>query len=112
MGVAAQELVTAAMWGPVCRGFSVAFANGERGCLEEIRVGDETVELIVQAAASQRLVGVDGGDIEAILPRHRRIVVAPPSARDDAAGAEVVGGIVRLPARQAPRSTGPADDAA
>ena len=98
MGVAAHEVATAATRGPVRRGFSVAFANGERGRVEEIRVGGETVELIVAVGASGRLVAVDGGDVEAILPRQRRIVVASPSAREDAAGIEAVGGIVRLPA--------------
>ena len=112
MRVAAHEGATAATWGPVRRGFSVAFANGERGRLEAIRVGGASVELIVAAGESGPLVAVDGGDVEAILPRQRRIVVAPRSASEDAAGVEAVGGIVRMPARQSSRIAGPPEEAA
>ena len=108
---ATQQGAAAERWGPVRRGFDVALPNGQRGRLEEIRVGDETVELVVEAASGRRLA-VDGGDVEAILPRRRRIVVGSLPGTDDAAGVEAAGGIIRMPARHSSRVAGNPEQAA
>ena len=100
-------------WGPVRRGFSVAFADGGRGRLEEIRLADGTVELLVGAAGpGGPLVAVDGADVEAILPRRRRIVVGSLPVRADAAGVEAVAGIIRMPSRHSSGIAAPPEDAA
>jgi hypothetical protein len=104
---AAKEVSTAQTWGPVRRGFSVAFPDGERGRVEHIRVADGGVELFVEAGRSGRVVAVDGADVEAILPRRRRIVVGSLPGTDDAVGVEAAGGIIRMPARHSPRIAGP-----
>ena len=48
---AAEEVLTAETWGPVRRGFSVAFPDGGHGRLEEIRFADGAVELLGPLAA-------------------------------------------------------------
>ena len=109
---AAEEVLTAETWGPVRRGFSVAFPDGEHGRLEEIRLADGAVELLVAAGAPGRLVAVAGAAVEAILPRRRRIVVGCFRGTEDAAGVEAVGGIVRMPTRHSARIAGPPEEAA
>ena len=99
-------------WEPVRRGFGVAFLDGGHGRLEEIRLVDGAVELLVAAGAPGRLVAVDGAAVEAILPRRRRIVVGCPARTGDAAGVEAVGGIVRMPTRHSARIAAPPEEAA
>ena len=111
MGVAAGGVATAEAWGPVRRGFTVALPEGESGRDEQIRVAGASVELLV-AAASGRLVAVDGDSVEAILPRRRRIVVGSLPDTDGAAGVEAAGGTVRMPARHSSRIGGPLEEAA
>ena len=111
MRSAAEQVSTAATWGPVSPGFSVAFRDGGRGRLESIRLADARVELLVVAGASGRLVAVDGDEVEAILPRQRRIVVGSLPERDDAAGVEAVGGIIRMPTRHSARIAPPEEAA-
>ena len=86
MRLAAHAVPTAATAGAVGRGFSVVFAEGARACLEEIRFGDDGLELIVAVDAAS-------------------------SPREAAAGVEAVGGIVRLPARHSSRIAGPPEEA-
>ena len=90
----AAEVSTDKSCEPVRRGFSVAFPDGERGRLDEIGVADGTVELLVEAAASGRLVAVDAADVEAT------------------AGLEAAGGIIRMPSRHSSRIAGPPEEAA
>ena len=112
MGVATREVATAETWGPVRRGFTVAFPEGDSGRVEHIRVVGGSVEILV-AAASGRIVAVDSASVEAILPRRRRIVVGSLPDTDGAAGVEAAGGIIRMPARRhSPRIAGPPEKAA
>ncbi|MDQ3823361.1 MAG: hypothetical protein M3321_08995 [Actinomycetota bacterium] len=104
-------MATAEAWGPVRRGFTVAFPEGESGRVEQIRVVGGSVELLV-AAASGRLVAVESASVEAILPRRRRILVGSLPTTDGAAGVEAAGGIIRMPARHSSRIAGPPDAAA
>ena len=69
------------------------------------------VELVV-AAASGRLVAVDGACVDAILPRRRRIVVGSLPDTAGAAGVEAAGGIIRMPARHSSRIAGRPEGAA
>ena len=114
MGVAAGKVSSAEMWGPVCRGFSVSFPDGERGRVEDIRLRDGAVELIVATGLfARRLVAIGGADVEAILPRTRRLIVEsrhPDS--EDISGAEAVGGIVRMAARHSSRLSSSPEEAA
>ena len=89
----AAEVSTDKSCGPVRRGFSVAFPDGERGRLDEIGAADGTVELLVEAAASGRLVAVDAADVAAT------------------AGLEAAGGIIRMPSRHSSRIAGPPEEA-
>ena len=104
MRPAAQEMSTAETCGPVRPGFSVAFSDGRRGRLEKIRATDGTVELLVEAGAPGGSVAVDGAEVEAILPRRRRILVGSHQGTDDAVAALVTnrrasrgGGLVVAP---------------
>jgi hypothetical protein len=112
MGVAAREVSTAGTWGPVRRGFRVVFPNGDSGRVEEIRVSEGGVELVVEAGGSGRFVAVDGADVEAILPRRQRIVVGSLTGRDGAAGVAAAGGIIRMPARHWSRIAGDPEQSA
>ena len=112
MRPAAQEISTAETWGPVHPGFRVAFSDGRRGRLEKIRVTDGIVELLVEAGAPGGSVAVDGAEVEAILPRKRRILVGSHQGTDDAAGVEAAGGIIRMPSRHSSRIAGPPEEAA
>lgn len=103
-----EEARPAQEWGPVRRGFQVSLPGGERGCVEDIRLGDGVVELVVATGLFvRRLVSVRAQEIEAILPRARRIVVrdSTGAVADEgaAAGLETQGGIVRMPARHSSR---------
>jgi hypothetical protein len=104
-------------WGPVCRGFRVALPSGERGCVEDIRLGGAAVELVVATGLFvRRLITVREDEIEAILPAARRIVVrgrnGAAGAGDAAAELEAVGGIVRMPIRHSSRIGSPPEEAA
>ena len=102
-------------WGPVCRGFSVAFGDGERGRVEQVRRGEGRIALVVSTGLFVRhLVTVDSDDVEAILPRARRVVVARSllPRPEDASAVEAAGGIVRMAARDASRLGPPPDKAA
>ncbi len=101
-----ERVSTAETWGPVRRGFSVGFPDGERGRLEEIRVRGDTAELLVEASRSGRLVAVDGANVAAILPRRRHILLSSMLERHDRTGVETAGGIVRMPARHSSRLAG------
>ncbi len=111
------EAPRADAWGPVARGFRVSLPNGEHGWVEEIRVCDGAVDLVVATgSAAGRLVTVGADAIEAILPGARRIVVhgsdAAVVAREAAAELEVAGGIVRMPVRESARLGLPTKEAA
>jgi hypothetical protein len=94
-------------WRPVCRGFRVSLPDGERGCVEEVRLDDGAVELAVATGLFvRRLVTVRADEIEAILPRARRIVVRDSNgaaAAGDPGELEAAGGIVRMSARHSSR---------
>ncbi len=97
----ADETTRVPEWGPVCPGYQVLFPDGERGLVEEIRLGDDGVELIVSTGLSvRRYVTIGDGDIEAILPAAYRIIVRDSGAVGAANGAddlEAAGGILRMP---------------
>ena len=114
MRLAAGEVATIERWGPVCRGFNVSFPNGESGRVSEIRLRDGRLELLVQKPSSPRPLAVPGGDIEAILPPTRRIIIggAAVTSEEDAAGVDAVGGIIRMPARHSSRIAAPPEVAA
>lgn len=116
MEVTAGKVSAGEMWGPVCRGFTVSLPNGERGRLEDIRLRDGEVELLVATGLfARRLVAVDGADVEAILPRTRRLIVESWSRRprtDDATGVDDAGGIIRMPGRHSWRLSEPPEEAA
>ncbi len=113
MGVAAGQVSSAEMWGPVCRGFSVSLPDGERGRVEEIRLRGGAVELIVATGLfARRLVTIDGADVEAILPRTRRLIVESRTRdTEDVTGVDAVGGIVRMAARHSSRLSSPPEAA-
>ena len=78
MGTSAvEECMTANEWGPVRRGFAVWLPDGRRGTVYDIRRGGGGgVEFVVATGLFLRtLVTVRPPEIEAILPRLRRIVV-------------------------------------
>jgi hypothetical protein len=113
----AGDARSAGEWGPVCRGFRVSLPNGERGCVEDIRLGGGLVELVVATGLFvRRLVIVRAHEIEAILPAARRIVVrgsnGAVAAGDGAAELEAAGGIVRMPVRHSSRIGSPPSEAA
>jgi hypothetical protein len=103
-------------WGPVCRGFQVSLPGGERGCVQDIRLGDDGVELVVETGLFVRRVLTVGGDeIEAILPASCRIILRPSGgagSREGGGDVEAVGGIVRMPARHSSRIGAPPKRAA
>ena len=101
-------------WGPVCRGFNVSFPEGGRGRVEDIRLRDGAVELIVLTGHfARRLVTIAVADVEAILPRTGRLIVQsrhPES--EDATGVDAAGGTVRMAARHSSRLSSPPEEAA
>ena len=101
-------------WGPVCPGFHVSFPSGESGRVTEIRPRDGDVQLLVESASSSRLIAVDDAQVEAILPRARRIIMraSSVSGRNDVAGVDAAGGIIRMPAWHSSRLAEPPEDAA
>jgi hypothetical protein len=98
-------------WGPVCRGFHVSLPEGQRGCVQDIALGDDGVELVVETGLFMRRVLTVGADeIEAILPAAGRIILRPSvaaAAREGGGGVEAVGGIVRMPVRHSSRIGAP-----
>jgi hypothetical protein len=94
-------------WGPVCRGFLVLLPDGQRGSVQDIRLVDQGVELLVETGLFVRrrfIVGAD--DVEAILPAEYQIVARTSRRVAVLGGAgevETAGGIVRMPAHDAPR---------
>lgn len=106
MGVAAGGVSTRDTWGPVSRGFTVWLPNGESGTLRQIRHLGDRVELLVEVGSAGSLVAVDGGDVDTILPRRRRVIIHRAPPRDDASAVEAAGGIIRLPARDSTRLAG------
>jgi hypothetical protein len=99
-------------WGPVCRGFLVLLPDGQRGCVQDIRLGEDGVELLVETGLFVRrglVVGVD--EVEAILPASYEIVVRPSRGvpvGDGGGEVEAAGGIVRMRARhESPASAAP-----
>lgn len=88
-------------WGPVCRGFHVLLPNGQRGSVQDLRMGENGVELLVETGLFvRRGLVVGAADIEAILPAAYQIVVRESrgAAAGDAGGeVDAVGGILRMP---------------
>ena len=118
MGTSAvDECITANAWGPVRRGFSVWLPDGRRGAVYDIRhSGGGGVEFVVATGLFLRtLVTVRPPEIEAILPRLRRIIVgeADVGGHETGLGSDVekVGGIVRMPVRESPPIDSPPDAA-
>ena len=111
---AGETASSAERWGPVRRGFGVCFPDGDRGRLEEIRIRDGGVELVVSTGSGARRLCVDGRDVQAILAGLRRIIVhrSPRRCNEDAAGAEAAGGIVRMAVRHSSRLGAPPEEAA
>jgi hypothetical protein len=103
-------------WGPVCRGFLVLLPDGQRGSVQDMRLGDQGVELLVETGLfvrRQLIIGAD--DVEAILPGAYQIVVRGPRSAAVSRGAgdiETAGGIVRMPVHDAPRLRRPSKEAA
>lgn len=104
-------------WGPVRRGFAVWLADGRRGSVADIRLGQSgAVELLVATGLFFRtVVTVQAAEIEAILPRERRIIVGQPGDGCHEprleADSESLGGPVRLPVRRAAPTESPPDAA-
>ncbi len=100
-------------WGPVCRGYQVLLPDGRRGHVEDIRLGDDGVELIVATGLfvrSQLTVGER--EIEAILPAACRIVVRASEgvgAENGVGDVEAAGGILRMPVVHSLRPSFPED---
>ena len=101
MGGQAGEGRRADEWGPVCRGYQVSLPDGQRGSVEDIRLGDDGVELIVTTGLFvRRRLTIGEGEIEAILPAACRLVVRGSDGaaeRNGAEDVETVGGILRMP---------------
>jgi hypothetical protein len=110
-----DEARRATEWGPVCRGYQVLLPDGERGLVEEIRLGDDGVELIVGTGFFvRRRLTIREGEIEAILPAACRIVVRHADGGGTANGVndlETVGGILRMPVLHSLRPGSVRDDA-
>ncbi len=103
-------------WGPVCRGYQVMLPDGQRGSVEDIRLGDDGVELIVVIGLFVRSrLTIRGDEVEAILPTAYRLVVRGSDGDGAANGAEdveTVGGIVRMPVLRSLRPGSAPEDAA
>src|SRR3712207_3470861 len=89
-------------WGPVCRGYRVSLPGGQRGWVDDIRLGDDGVELLVATELSARhLLWISAAEIAAILPEARLILVAgmnPWAVPADGLGdVEPIGDIVHMP---------------
>jgi hypothetical protein len=103
-------------WGPVRRGYQVLLADGQRGSVEDIRLGDDGVELVVATGLFVRLhVTVREDEIEAILPAAYRVVVRDSDGVGTANAVEDVknvGGILRMPVLNSLRPGSLSKDAA
>ena len=88
-------------WGPVCRGFQVSLPDGQRGSVEDIRLGDDGAELIVTTGLFvRRRLTIGEGEIQGILPAAWRLGVRGSDGAGAGNGAEdveTVGGILRMP---------------
>ena len=97
--------------GPVCHGFEVTLPEGQRGSVQEIRLGDEGVELVVETGLFvRRVLTIDAAEVEAIRPASYRIVVRASrgaAAQGGGGDVEAVGGIVRMPVRHSSRTAAP-----
>ena len=89
-------------WGPVRRGFAVWLADGRRGAVADIRLvrGGGVELLVVTGLFFRSVVTVPAGEVEAILPRERRIVVGPPTDACQEPREAADGELVRLPVKQ------------
>ncbi len=100
-------------WGPVRRGYQVLLPDGGRGSVEEIRLGDDGVELTVGTGLFvHRQLTICEAEIEVILPAAHRIVVRGLEAEGAASGVddvEAVGGILRMPVLHSLRPSFPED---
>jgi hypothetical protein len=103
-------------WGPVCRGFLVLLPGGRRGSVQDIRVGDQGVELLVETGLFvRRRIVIGADDIDAIRPAAYEIVVRSPrwaAVLADPGEVETAGGIVRMPVHEAPGLRRPSKEAA
>jgi hypothetical protein len=106
-----RERQGAEEWASACLGYVVSLPGDERGRVDAIRVRNGNVELVVTVGSSpRRLVAVGSEEIEAILPRARRLIVrGAPAAADRL---ETRGGIVRMPPRNSSRIAPGANEAA
>ncbi len=112
MAAEAGEARRAGEWGPVRRGFRVSLPGGQRGWVEDIRLGDDGVELLVAAELSARhRLWISAAEVEAILPEARLILVADPKPwavpADGVGDVEAVGEVVHMPVRRSPRIGAP-----
>jgi hypothetical protein len=114
MGGQLGEARRAAEWGPVCRGYQVLLPDAQRGFVEDIRIRDGEVELIVATGLFvRRRLTVGANEIEAILPGACRIVVRSSDGAGTGNGVgdlEAAGGVVRMPVLHSLRpGSGPED---
>ena len=103
-------------WGPFCRGDEVLLPDGRRGSVEDIRLGDDGVQLIVTAGPFvRRRLTVGEDEIDAILPATYRVVVRGAEAAGDGTSGvddvETVGGILRMPVLHSLRPGSVSEDA-
>ena len=114
MGVAAGDASTVERWSPVCRGFTVSFPNSERGHAAEIRLRDGGVEPLVASVPSPLPIAAGGPQVATILRPTQRISIraSSVSGRDDAAGVDGAGGIVRMLVRHSSRIAEAQEEAA
>ena len=102
-------------WGPVCRGYQVLLPDGRRGSVEEIRLGEDGVELIVTTGLFvRRQLTIGEDEIDAILPATYRVVVRGSEAGDGRSGVddvETVGGILGMPVLHSLRAGSVREDA-
>jgi hypothetical protein len=116
LAIRAVEGTSTDEWGPVRRGFAVWLADGRRGSVADIRLGrGGAVELLVATGLFFRtVVTVRAGEIEAILPRERRLIVG---RADDGCheprleAGPSLGAPVRLPVKRASSTESPPDAA-
>ena len=105
MAAEAGQARRASAWGPVCRGFRVSLPDCKRGWVEDIRLGDNGVELLV--ATERHLLTISAAEVAAILPAARLILVAGVNPwavpADDLGDVEPIGEIVHMPVRRSPR---------
>jgi hypothetical protein len=102
-------------WGPVCRGFVVRLPDGQRGSVQNIRLGERGIEFLVEIGLFvRRGLIVGANEIDAILPPSYEIVVRSAggdAARPSGGDVEEAGGIVRMPMRHPSHSRKPREAA-